>query len=124
MTRKFAFIILKDYSYAIMLKQPGLLFTTADPEYLEIIQDNKRCHASTFKNNIQWIQIKFNGKDYKTDNKFLMIEDDFDHSLDYIISSEYSIKDPETVEWLNTFQHMFIGYQPDIYENISQDSFS
>lgn len=125
MTRKFAIVLINDNGYDILLKYPGVLFSTLDTEYIEIIQNNKRCHTNTYKDNIQWIQIKpQNDYIYKNRDKFIIISDDFSQSLDYLISSEYNIKDSETVEWLNSFQNIFIGYQPDIYDNISQDSFS
>lgn len=118
----FPFIVIRNIGdYSIILKANGYLFKTTDPEYLEIIQNHRTNYVRTNKNGFQWVQLRPNIHFDFT--KYIIIQDDFSQPLDYLISSNYDIKDPDTIKWLDSFQHSFIGYQPDIYENISQDSY-
>ena len=55
---------------------------------------------------------------------FYQISDYFNSPVNYLISSEFNIIDNDTIQWLNRFQYKFIGYEPDIYENVSMDSYS
>ena len=119
----FPFIVIREIgNYSIILKKNGELFKTTDPEYLEIIQSHKRNYVRTYNNGFQWIQLRPN-PDFDLD-RYLIIVDDFGQPLEYLISNQYNITDRDTIKWLDLFQDTFIGYQPDIYENISQDSFS
>ena len=123
---KFGIIIIHiDNSFSILLNKNSTLFTNSDGLVQQLLEINKYNHFRTQKDNIHWIQINNpKNQDYIQSDLFKIIQDDFKQPLDYMISNEYNIEDQETRYWLDYFQSMFIGYQPDTYENISQDSYS
>ena len=116
-----------DQSFDILLTRDRQLFSSLDPDYLDLIHhkntNNTYSLTKTFRDGIHWVIVRNMDQEIIQD-QFYVIQDNFKEPLEYLISNEYNITDHETRHWLDKFQNMFIGYQPDPYENISQDSLS